>query len=243
MALGADLCCDSAHKTLPVLTGGAYLHLSKNAPSVLSKLAKTAMSLFASTSPSYLILQSPDAVNPVLRGDYPDRLARFVAEVADLREKMEKKGYRFIGNEPLKLTLATKKYGYTGVEFADTLRKNGIECEFSDPDFTVLILTPELGSDALQRIEQTLVEIPKRSPICEEAPTPSMSERVLSVREAIFSTCETVKASETLGRVLASVTVSCPPAVPIVVSGERINEAALQCFAYYGIESCCVIKE
>ena len=26
---GADICCDSAHKTLPVLTGGAYLHLAK----------------------------------------------------------------------------------------------------------------------------------------------------------------------------------------------------------------------
>ena len=53
----------------------------------------------------------------------------------------------------------------------------------------------------------------------------------------------TVSAKDALGRVLASVTVSCPPAVPIVVSGERINEAALQCFAYYGIESCCVVKE
>ena len=30
IALGADMCCDSAHKTLPALTGGAYLHLSKN---------------------------------------------------------------------------------------------------------------------------------------------------------------------------------------------------------------------
>ena len=28
MDLGADLCCDSAHKTLPVLTGGAYLHIA-----------------------------------------------------------------------------------------------------------------------------------------------------------------------------------------------------------------------
>ena len=27
--LGADMCCDSAHKTLPVLTGGAYLHLRR----------------------------------------------------------------------------------------------------------------------------------------------------------------------------------------------------------------------
>ena len=32
--LGADAACDSAHKTLPALTGGAYLHISKNAPAV-----------------------------------------------------------------------------------------------------------------------------------------------------------------------------------------------------------------
>lgn len=28
--MGADICCDSAHKTLPALTGAAYLHLNKN---------------------------------------------------------------------------------------------------------------------------------------------------------------------------------------------------------------------
>ena len=32
IALGAAMCCDSGHKTLPVVTGGAYLHLGKNAP-------------------------------------------------------------------------------------------------------------------------------------------------------------------------------------------------------------------
>ena len=36
LTLGADLCCDSAHKTLPVLTGGAYLHIGKNAPSLFA---------------------------------------------------------------------------------------------------------------------------------------------------------------------------------------------------------------
>ena len=34
MDLGADLCCDSAHKTLPVLTGGAYLHISGGVPKI-----------------------------------------------------------------------------------------------------------------------------------------------------------------------------------------------------------------
>ena len=69
--LGADLCCDSAHKTLPVLTGGAYFHVCNNAPSFFKKYAKNALSLFGSTSPSYLILQSLDTANRYISQDYP----------------------------------------------------------------------------------------------------------------------------------------------------------------------------
>ena len=57
--LGADMCCSSAHKTLPVLTGGAYLHLAKNADANILDAAKNALALFGSTSPSYLILPHP----------------------------------------------------------------------------------------------------------------------------------------------------------------------------------------
>ena len=49
--------------TLPVLTGGAYLHVSKNADPAFVQGARRALSLFASTSPSYLILQSLDLCN------------------------------------------------------------------------------------------------------------------------------------------------------------------------------------
>ena len=58
MDLGADLCCDSAHKTLPVVTGGAYLHIAHQAPELLHRQAKASMGLWGSSSPSYLILQS-----------------------------------------------------------------------------------------------------------------------------------------------------------------------------------------
>ena len=50
--LGATVCCDSAHKTLPVLTGGAYLHISKDAPKELIDNARASLALFSSTSPS-----------------------------------------------------------------------------------------------------------------------------------------------------------------------------------------------
>ena len=61
--LGADLCCDSAHKTLPTLTGCAYLHVSKSAPRELADYGKEALRLFGSTSPSYLMLASLDNDN------------------------------------------------------------------------------------------------------------------------------------------------------------------------------------
>ena len=51
IALGAAMCCDSGHKTLPVVTGGAYLHLGKNAPIQDEAAVRNALALFGSTSP------------------------------------------------------------------------------------------------------------------------------------------------------------------------------------------------
>ena len=45
-----------------------------------------------------------------------------------------------------------------------------------------------------------------------------------------------------VGRICAMPTVSCPPAIPIVVSGERIGPAALKLFARYGIKNVAVLK-
>ena len=75
--LGADMCCDSAHKTLPVLTGGAYLHISENGKKYACG-AQNALALFASTSPSYLILSSLDECNAYFEGDYRKELKETV---------------------------------------------------------------------------------------------------------------------------------------------------------------------
>lgn len=68
--LGADICCDSAHKTLQVLTGGAYLHVAKTAPAAFAEGGKQALALFGSTSPSYLTLASLDLCNKELAEGY-----------------------------------------------------------------------------------------------------------------------------------------------------------------------------
>lgn len=235
MDLGADLCCDSAHKTLPVLTGGAYLHIRDEA---LATQAKNALALFGSTSPSYLILQSLDAANGYLADSYAEKLADFIAELSDCKDRLGlPKG------EPMKLTIPAKAWGYTGVKLAHTLREKGVECEFADPDYLVLMPTPELGEAGLRQMEDALQQIPRLPPILDVPPALSKPERVYSVRQALLAPGKTVPVWESEGAVLSSPSVGCPPAVPIVVCGERIDRNAIACFRYYGIESCTVVQE
>ena len=237
MDLGADLCCDSAHKTLPVLTGGAYLHCTPE----FQNWAKNALALFGSTSPSYLILQSLDGTNPYLLS-LTDRLKEFVPCVNAVKKKLTEHGYVLYGQEPLKMTLSAKPYGYTGQELSRCLLKGNIVSEFADPDFLVLMLTPENGQAALDALETALLTIPRRTPISEKPPVFSPCQRVYSPRDAMLSPMETVSVAESQGRVLAAATVGCPPAVPIVVSGERVDAHAVRCFQYYGITHCSVMK-
>ena len=240
--LGADLICDSAHKTLPALTGAAYLHLGQSAPKWMRDVAKDALALFGSTSPSYLILQSLDAVNAYLADGYRQRLAAFAKEVATLKAECLHRGYTLVGDEPMKLTFAPKSYGYTGQAFASELERRGVICEFSDPDFTVLMLSCEQGRDGLSRLSEALWEIEPKESIMTKPPVYTPMQRVTSVREALFSARETILTEKAEGRVLAALNVACPPAVPIAVCGERLDADAIARMQYYGITRCDVMK-
>ena len=239
--LGADICCDSAHKSLPVLTGGAYLHLSAELNKILGHQVRNAMMIFGSTSPSYLILQSLDGVNPFLE-TYPKTLETMLPGIAAMKENLRRWGYTLYGDEPLKLTVAPKSYGYTGDQLADELRRRNMEPEFSDPDYVVLLLSAQPEGALLNNLEQVLCSIPRKTPITDTYPAFMPPEQVMTPREAMLSPSEQLPAHRCLGRVLAVPSVGCPPAVPILVCGEKIDTYALECFRYYGIESCFVVK-
>ena len=63
-----------------------------------------------------------------------------------------------------------------------------------------------------------------------------------TIRQAVLGAQVRVPVHKALGRVCAMPTVSCPPAIPIVVSGEVIGPAALELFAAYGVETVSVVK-
>ena len=227
------MCCDSAHKILPCLTGGAYLHIGNER---YVKNAKQEMSLFASTSPSYLIMMSLDICNDYIEKKLSQDKERIETLLSELRERIGKR-YTIYNSEPFHLTLLCD-----GNDLAEKLRQRGIECEYADSFCLVLLFSPVNTHDDISRLEKALTEItPKPPKPMSQTSFPKM-ERVMTIREAALSEYETVPAEKSEGRICAAVNVPCPPAVPIAVSGERINEGAVKIFQKYGILSVNVVK-
>lgn len=241
--LGADLCCDSAHKTLPVLTGGAYLHLSDSLNQVWKNDVKHFMEYFSSTSPSYLIMASLDAANEVLDTTFRNSLFECIQRVDGLKNTLVQYGYTILSGEPMKITISTKEFGYTGNEIANLLMECDIYPEFYDSDYIVLMPSPYNTKDDLKRLETCLCGIERKPLLINKPPKLEQSKKAMNVRQALFSSSITLDVSKSLGQVCSSVTVSCPPAILPVIPGEVISESSIEVMKYYGIETVRVVKE
>ena len=249
--LGADLCCDSAHKTLPVLTGGAYLHAGHGMLRPDPAAVRGAMCLFGSTSPSYLILQSLDLCAGALAGDWPARLADCVARLDGLKQDLSGLCPGLVRpSEPLKLVLDGAAVGRSGGALADLFRAHRVECEYADTRYLVLMFAPGNLPRDFDRVRAAAARAVS-CPGTDSAPGdlspavwPALARQArpaCSIRQAVFARQERIPARDAAGRVCALPTVACPPAIPIAVSGEEIGPAAVELFRYYGIETVSVI--
>lgn len=241
--LGADLCCGSAHKTLPVLTGGAYLHLSDSLNQVWKNDVKHFMEYFSSTSPSYLIMASLDATNEVLDTTFKKSLSECIQRVDGLKNTLTQHGYTILFGEPMKITISTKEFGYTGNEIANLLMECDIYPEFYDSDYIVLMPSPYNTKDDFERLQKCLCGIDRKPILINKPPKLEQSKKAMNVRQALFSSSITLDVSKSLGQVCSSVTVSCPPAILPVIPGEVISESSIEVMKYYGIETVRVVKE
>lgn len=244
MDLGADICCDSAHKTLPVLTGGAYLQIGKEAPDHLAKNAKHAMALFGSTSPSYLTLASLDSCNAYLENGYREKLKVIIEKLNCLKADFLQKGWKVEDTDPLKVTIATAEKG-SGKELAEYLRRENVECEYSDEEYIVFMVTPQNTEEDFTRLCRGLKSFKDSSLAFNPKARlqPVRCHQVCSIREAVFACQEMIEVEACAGRICGTPTVGCPPAIPIVVAGEMINEEAVAVFQYYGINRVSVIEQ
>ena len=239
--VGADLCCDSAHKTLPVLTGGAWMHTGCSAPDSFLENGNRALAMTGSTSPSWLVLQSLDLCNQLLAEEYPARLQKTAGELETLRQQLRSAGWVVADTDPLKLTIDCAASGWNGYSLDQRLRSDGIFCEYCDMDDLVCMFTPENSAEDFRRLKVVLGYNTLASRQRTALPR-SSSEGVLSVRDALWLPHETVSAALSVGRICGAPLVSCPPAIPVAVAGERITTEMQQLFEIYKIKAVDVLK-
>lgn len=247
MDLGAAMCCDSAHKTLPALTGAAYLHIHPDYLERFEPYATQALSLFSTTSPSYIIMQSLDLCNAYLADGYQGKLKERISEIEELKAELCIRGLKIQKAEPLKIVINTACKGYRGEEIAEELRKEQIEPEYADVWNVVLMLSVQNDKKDIERLkswaEKTKLVCYPKAALPEPEKIFYETQRVMSIRKAVLSTSEYIPVAEACNRICAAQTVSCPPAIPIAVCGELITPKMIEDFEYFGITHISVVKK
>lgn len=228
--LGADMTADSAHKTLPALTGAAYLHLKNPA---YRDLCKRQMSLFGTSSPSYLILDSLDLCNAFIEEKVEIAKAAF-AGVSELKEHLKRLGYALYESDPMRVTIDAAAYGYSGFSLADELRGRGAECEMSDERYVVLLFSVVQPPEDFAQLTEIFSDIPRKNPIAIAPHEILHPKAVKNIRAALFSPHETVEIEQSSGKICGEIFSPCPPCVPLVMPGEVIDEGCIKELKRYG---------
>ncbi len=239
---GAAMCCDSAHKTLPVITGGAYLHIADDE---YIGPAKEAMAVFGSTSPSYLIMLSIDTCLAYLDKDASPAFQALRKRVAEIEQAAMKKGFTALSGirDGTRLPLCAYQLGYSGTQLAEHLAAYAIEPEYVGENTVVLLPSPFNSERDFMRLKQAIEAITPRQYRPQPIPASYTATTRLAPREAFMAAKQSVPVHAALGRIAAANKSSCPPGVPVVMCGEEITQEVLQRLIFYGYESVTVVNK
>jgi arginine/lysine/ornithine decarboxylase len=94
----------------------------------------------------------------------------------------------------------------------------------------------------LERIGEIMLSVTRKAPILSSPPPAVKGVSAMSIREAVTSPYEETEVRDSVGKICAALSVSCPPAVPIAVSGEVITEETAAVLEYYGVKTVSVVK-
>ena len=236
---GADIVVQSLHKTLPSLTQTALAHVRTPA---LAQEMQRQLSVFETTSPSFLLLASIDGCAKLLQEE-GDQLFAAWAKALGAFDTMAQElkclkvlGYgqergRVLtdvwGLEPSKLYISTLAADISGPELAGILRRSWhIEPEMIAPQ-GVLAMTGMGDTVAtLTRLGEALLDIDRNlNPVEQLEPsfTVPRAQSAMPMQTAERAPYQLVPAEEAVGRVIAERLIVYPPGVPVLVPGEVIS--------------------
>ena len=228
ISLGADICVESLHKTLPSLTQTAVCYVNGNL--VDCKKIADKLAVFQSSSPSYLLMASIDGCINLLEEkraelfhDWNERLVYFYKKCSDLKNlKILENNGEFFGLDKTKIVILTKN----GPWLSDSLRNMGIECEMTAPGYVVAMTGMGDTKEMLSYLATCLLKIDNDASKWEETEDISIKlpEKVMKIKDSKKKDHEWVEITESCGRISAGYVFAYPPGVPIIAPGEIISE-------------------
>lgn len=231
----ADYTVVSAHKTLPALTGGAYLLVNDENDNI-----DFYISAFMTTSPSYLIMASLDYARFYL-SKYGEEDYRSLINKAEKGKKKvnELCKVRVLSKEELpkgydidlsRYVLVLPK-GYSGGKLQDYLRSKKIQCEMSFFSGVVLLLSPVNVDSGLEKLYKALEELDMDLIKNEEKSIKFnyvIPEKGMEPYEVFNHKGELVKLDYANGKIVKEAIVPYPPGIPLVSSGEKITQEIIE---------------
>lgn len=234
LSQGADICIQSAHKTLPALGQASFLHL-KSGIIDKNRLMRTLL-MIQSTSPSYLLMASLDKSARYMNGAGRLKLSRLIASIEELKKTVgEKTVLRFIDSDPLSadcdLTRLVVDFSPCEISgcFAEKLLIDefNIYPEMSDSRYVVLIPTAVNTKAEMRQLANALISIGTRRIKGDLSATPTPLpdiELAYSPYASNDMPFESVPLSLAKGRISAGILSACPPGCAVLVPGQRITE-------------------
>ncbi|MBQ3573376.1 MAG: aminotransferase class I/II-fold pyridoxal phosphate-dependent enzyme [Clostridia bacterium] len=238
LALGADICVQSAHKTLPALGQCALLHVGAKAKIDRCRLVRTLRAI-QTTSPSYLLMASLDEAVRYMNTAGRIKLSGLIKEIGALKaEVIAKTDLVFADTNTLKrpqdaarIVVDFSPIDLSG-KYAETLliEEFGIYPEMSDERYVVLIPSVSNSKRDIRQLRSALCSIGtrrfKERKAGENLALPNI-ELECFPSAAIEAPFEEVSLEDALGRVSASVVSACPPGAAVLVPGQKIDKEAL----------------
>ncbi|WP_108672150.1 aminotransferase class I/II-fold pyridoxal phosphate-dependent enzyme [Peribacillus acanthi] len=236
---GADVVVHSAHKTLPAMTMGSYLHIYNDR--VDEKKIEMYLQMLQSSSPSYPIMMSLDHARHYLASFNEEDILHALKELDAFKDKLRSmSGIKMLEErnvDPLKVTLQPLD-GYSGFQLLDALQEEGVYAELADP-YNVLLILPLLKKGqsfpyvtAIQKISLALERLRDRHPAAiKEMPSYQLNNHYTkleySFKEMGNKKKVPISIVESAGRVCAEMIIPYPPGIPLIMDGEIITNKAL----------------
>ncbi len=234
IAQGADLAIVSAHKTLPCLgQSGFLLSGGRFAPETI----RHALSVFGTSSPSYLLMASMDQAIRWLLGDGKAAYQKTAERTAALRQAIcERTDFSALSPQanlvldPCRLTVCCAGRDITGIALSRILYDRfGIACEMADARNVVAILTAAHTQEELDALLYALEQI--RAKISDSKPLSlpkTLPPSRLTLRQAFFSPIQMRMPKDALGCICARPVTPYPPGVAIICPGEEITAPQIE---------------